>query len=291
MKPAFPDLSQATVAIVGLGLMGGSLAAALKQQHACRRVVGIARRQATLDIALAHGWIDVDTTSLAEGLASADVAVLATPPRVVLQQIRTVGPLLPAGSLLLDLASTKVDIVSAMENLPMNVHPIGGHPMCGKEQAGVEAADPYLYRNRPFVLTPLARTPAGAVDLARAMVTAVGARPLLLDAETHDRRVAWASHLPHIVAVTLMRATMAAADDDEDIWALTAGGFRDTTRLAASSEEMMTDIFVTNRTEILASAHQFHARLTELCDLLENGDDDTLARYLHEVTTRRREIR
>ena len=290
MKPAFPDLSQATVAIVGLGLMGGSLAAALTQQHACRRVVGIARRQATLDIALAHGWIAADTTDLAEGLAGADIAVLATPPRVALQQIRSIGPMLQDDCILMDLASTKADIVAAMEDLPATVHPIGGHPMCGKEQTGVEAADPYLYRNRPFVLTPLDRTPAGAVELTRAMATAVGARPLLLDAVTHDRRVSWASHLPHVVAVALMRATMAAAEDDEAIWTLTAGGFRDTTRLAASSEEMMTDIFVTNRTQILASTRQFQSRLAELCELLEGDDDVALAQYLHEVTTRRREI-
>ena len=129
MTPAFPDLSQANVAIVGLGLMGGSLAAALKQHHACRRVIGIARRQATLDIALAHGWIDSDTTNLAQGLANAHVVVLATPPRVVLQQLQSIGPLLPAGCLLMDLASTKVDVVAAMANLPPAVHPIGGHPM------------------------------------------------------------------------------------------------------------------------------------------------------------------
>jgi prephenate dehydrogenase len=291
MKPAFPDLSQATVAIVGLGLMGGSLAAALKQRHACRRVIGIARRQATLDIALAHGWIDVETTNLAQGVADADIVVLATPPRVVLQQIRAVGPMLPAGALLIDLASTKVDIVSTMSELPATVHPIGGHPMCGKEQTGLEAADAYLYRNRPFVLTPLDRTPPEAVELARAIATAVGARPVILDAETHDRRVAWASHLPHVVAVTLMRAAMSAARDDADIWTLTANGFRDTTRLAASSEDMLTDIFVTNRTQILEATRQFQSRLTELCRLLEDGDDDALAGYLHEVICRRREIR
>ena len=290
MKPAFSDLSEATVAIVGLGLMGGSLAGRLTIRRACKMTIGVARRQESLDTAFSRGWIDAGFTDLAEGVADADLVILATPPRVVLQQLQIIGPLLPDGCVLTDLASTKSAIVRAMNDLPAHVYPLGGHPMCGKEQAGLDAASPDLYEHQLFVLAPLARTPRSAVELARSMVAAAGAEPLVLDPAAHDRMVAWISHLPHLTAVALMRAALAGAEGDPDLWSLAAGGFRDGTRLAASSREMMLDIFLTNKEPILAAAQRFQAELAELCHLLECGDEVALARHLDEAISRRREM-
>jgi len=286
-----PRLAHAGVTIVGLGLMGGSLAAALKERRCCRRVVGVARRPATLEEAQARGWIDAGTTDLAAGVAEAHLVILATPPRAILQQIAEVGAHMPAGAVLLDLGSTKLAIVQEMERLPAGVHPLGGHPMCGKEQAGLEAADPRLYEGRTFALTPLARTPPAALGLGQSLAWAIGARPLVLDAASHDRMVAWVSHLPHLAALALVRAAQAGAARDPGLWELAASGFRDTTRLAGSDLTMLLDMFITNREPLLAAARQMQAEMAQLCALLEAGDEPALSRQLAEAINQRREVR
>ncbi|MDI7277881.1 MAG: prephenate dehydrogenase/arogenate dehydrogenase family protein, partial [Anaerolineae bacterium] len=144
-----PDLHSSRVAIVGLGLMGGSLAAALKKRSACAEVVGIARRPATVDEAMQLGYVDRATTEL-EGVAEADVVVLATPVRTILASLPTLAPLLPPGCLLMDLGSTKGRIAQAMNALPEEIHACPAHPMCGKEVAGLQAADADLYEGKTF---------------------------------------------------------------------------------------------------------------------------------------------
>lgn len=285
-----PDFAGACVAVVGLGLMGGSLAGALAARRACRRVVGISRRPASLDIALQRGWIHDGTTELDRGLAEADVVVLATPPRVVLRQLQDIGPCLRAGALVMDLASTKARIVQAMEHLPAHVQPLGGHPMCGKEQAGIEAAQPDLFAGRPFILSPLPRTSPGALERGKTLVRAVGAVPVVLDAADHDRMVAWVSHLPHTVALSLMGAVMAGAQSDPDLWSLAASGFRDTTRLAASDPDMMLDIFLTNRENILRAMNAFRQHFDQLYTLIEAGGEASLRQHIEAVSRRRREL-
>ncbi len=285
-----PALRQAGVTIVGLGLMGGSLAAALKTRGACRRVVGVARRRATLDEALGRGWLDAGYTEIAAGVAEADLVILATPPRAILAQMAALAAHLPAGCVLLDLGSAKTAIAGAMERLPAGIHPLGGHPMCGKEQAGLAAADPQLFVGRPFVLTPLARTPPAALALGQALAEAIGARPMILDAASHDRMVAWISHLPHLAALALVRAAMAGATRDPGLWALAASGFRDTTRLAGSDLTMILDMFTLNREPLLAAARQMQTEMAQMCALLEEGDEPALRRLLAEAITQRREV-
>ena len=150
------ELETKQVTVVGLGLMGASLAGALR--YKCRSLAGVARRAESVEVALARGLVDWGTTDLAEGVAEADVVVLATPVRVILRQLAEIGPLLPEGCLLMDLGSTKADIVAAMAALPPHVQPLGGHPMCGKEVSGIEVAETTLYQGRTFIFSPLART-------------------------------------------------------------------------------------------------------------------------------------
>jgi len=284
------NLGDACVAVVGLGLMGGSLAGALKMRRACRRVVGVARRRSTLDEAQRRGWIDAGATNLAAGVADADLVILATPPRVIIAQLDELGPAAPAGCVVMDLGSVKSAIVQAMERLPAGVYPLGGHPMCGKEQAGLEAADPLLFEGRRFVLTPLERTPASTLALGRALALAIGAQPLVLDAETHDRMVAWVSHLPHLAALALVRAVMVGARRDPQVWSLAASGFRDTSRLAASDLTMLLDIFIANREPVLATLQTFQSELTRLGAALEREDEPALRQLLDEAITQRREV-
>src|SRR5512143_2624241 len=197
------DLDGFTIAIAGLGLMGGSLALALKDHGL--RVLGADADPAVVERARARGAIDGPWTG-----ETVDLVVLAMPVRGIVQWLAARGPSLPAGTLLMDLGSTKREIVAAMDALP--VESIGGHPMCGKETPGIDAAEAGLFRGARFVLTPAARTTERALRTARALVAAVGAEAIELDAETHDRAVAAISHVPYLLSAALVN-TVAAADD------------------------------------------------------------------------------
>ncbi|MCX6028752.1 MAG: prephenate dehydrogenase [Chloroflexi bacterium] len=287
-----------TICIVGLGLMGGSLALALRQasvttaqQDAARitlhasRITGVSRRAETLAAALASGAVDAVTSDLAAGVADADVVVLATPGRTILRQLPQVGRHAKTGALILDLGSTKAEICAAMADLPAGLQPVGGHPMCGKEIAGFAAAEAGLFRDRPFVLCPLPRTAAAALEQARLLACAVGARPIVLDPATHDRAAAAISHLPYAVSVALVNAVAAA--DDPLAWSLAASGFRDTSRLAASDVEMMLDILLTNREAVLDWLDAFAGQLAALRAALSAHDEDALRSQLTAAQARR----
>lgn len=287
MEPAFVEKR---IAIVGLGLMGGSLAAALSAHAGCRQVIGIARRRSTITTALDLRFIQHGTTDLAEGVREADVVILATPARDILEKIAAIGPWLKQGCLLLDVGSTKARICAAMQDLPAHVQPVGGHPMCGKETSGLAMADPSLYRDKVFVLCPLARTSPQALSQAQTLVKSVGARALVLDPERHDRLVAAISHLPYLLSVALMRAAEAFAAQDDLLWKLAASGFRDTSRLAAGDITMMLDILMTNREPILETVRRAQHELGALAELLEQGDMARLEAALREARNRRMEV-
>ncbi|HHX65649.1 MAG TPA: prephenate dehydrogenase [Chloroflexi bacterium] len=284
------DFREARVTVVGLGLMGGSLAAALSSANACRQVVGVARRASTVATARALRFIHWGTTDLREGIQDADMVVLATPVGDILQRIAEIGPMLKPGCVLIDVGSTKGAICRAMEALPAHVQPLGGHPMCGKESSGLTMAEPSLYRDRVFVLCPLERTSSKAMRMAESLVDAVGARALVLDPDRHDRLVATISHLPYALAVTLVAAAEALSEDDPLAWRLAAGGFRDTSRVAAGSVTMMMDIFATNREAILETLHQARDQLDRLTTLLESDDEASLRAYLEAARNRRMEV-
>jgi len=268
------QLQDIQVTVVGLGLMGGSLAAALRGQ--CPTVTGVARRAGTVDAALARSVVDRATVDLADGVSGADVVVLATPVRTILRQIAQIGPLLPGGCLLMDLGSTKTEIVNAMAHLPDHVQPLGGHPMCGKESSGLEAADPALYHNRTFVLCPLPRTSEAALALAGRLVNAIGARPLLLEPQRHDSLMATASHLPYLLACALVATAGTAAAADPTLCRLLASGFRDTSRLAGSDVTMMLDILLTNRHEVLKAVDNFRGQIDAIRRILETADGEAV---------------
>jgi prephenate dehydrogenase len=274
------SLRDSRVAIVGLGLMGGSLAMALMQRSLCQEVIGIARRaesvQEAMDQVIAHRV----TTDLADGVAGADVIVLATPVRTILRQIRQLAAMPLGPCLLLDMGSTKGDIATAMQELPPQVQPVGAHPMCGKETAGLAAAEPTLYEGAPWVLVPLPRTSPNALALAQELAVAVGARPLIVDADRHDRLVAGISHLPYLLAVVLMLTATEMGIEDELIWKLAASGFRDTSRLAASNVPMMLDILLSNQVAVGEALRRASVHLERLADLLSVEEEDGLRTLL-----------
>jgi prephenate dehydrogenase len=281
-------LCDAQVTIIGLGLMGGSLAAALTRRAACRRVVGVARREETAQAALTKKMVHHVTTALEEGVREADLVVLATPVRTILTLLGEIGPLLPPGCLVMDVGSTKRAIVAAMDALPATVEPLGGHPLCGKETSGLEAAEPALYEGRVFVLTPLPRTSEPALALGQELVEAIGARPLVLSPDRHDYLVAATSHLPYLLAVGLISTAEEVAAESSLMWELVASGFRDTSRLAASDVTIMMDILLTNRVAVLEMLHRFQRHLEELTTLLGNGDEASLQLLMDAAARRRR---
>ena len=281
-------LKDARVTIVGMGLMGGSLAWALKERDACREVWGVARREVTIKEAMRRGLIHAGTCDLAEGVEQADLVLLATPVRTILELVPQVGALAPAGCLLMDLGSTKAGIVEAMEALPPHLQAVGGHPMCGKEASGLDVAEADLYEGATFVLTPLQRTSSEALALAQELVEAVGAWPLLMDAERHDRLVAAVSHLPYLLSIGLVATAEEVAAEDELVWELAASGFRDTSRLAASDVTMMLDILLTNRQAAGEALSRFANQLSNtIAHLLEADDEEGLRSLMEQVQKRR----
>ncbi len=273
------SLRQQTVAIVGLGLMGGSIALALRDRVA--HLVGVDPDQGTLAYAQKKGIIDSGTQDLKAGVKDAQTVILAAPVQVILDMVRSrIGSYLRANTLLIDIGSTKAQICAAMGSLPISILAMGGHPMCGKERSGIDSADADLYRGRPFVLcAPRRSTPAARLR-ALELVTALGAVPIEMDAERHDQLVAGISHLPYLLSAAFVHTVEGESETDPMIWELAAGGFRDTSRLAASDVRMMTDIISTNSAAIARSLALFRVQLALLEVALVSQDQAQLETML-----------
>ncbi len=275
-------LSDCRVTVVGLGLMGASLCMDLVQGKLCREVRGVARRAETALSAFFENAVDQATTDLHTGVAGADIVILATPVRTIVDLLAQVGPLLWPGTVVMDMGSTKGDICAAMEHLPQHVQAIGGHPMTGKETAGFESAETGLYQGATWVLTPLPHTDQETIDLSLELVTAVGAKPLVLAPGRHDRLVAAISHLPFLLASALVHTVDQTGADDPTVWRLAAGGFRDTSRVAASDTRMFMDILMTNREAVLVQLDILDEQLHEIHDLLaEDNEAGLRAKLTH----------
>ena len=284
------NVSQARVCIVGLGLMGGSLGMALRGRHACRAVIGCARKRDVCQQAVALNAVDEATVDAVAAVRQADIVILAAPVRTIVRLVGDLGPHMQPGALLMDIGSTKASIMQAAESLPPYVQMVGGHPMCGKERAGIAAADPDLYQGAVFCLTPLEHTRVEALSLAGEMVRAIGARPLVVDPQRHDALVAAISHLPYLMATALTTTAASVATTDQLTWQLAASGFRDTSRLAASDVDMMLDILLTNCERVPALARQAADTLLALAAAIENGDETTLRAALAAAQHTRQQV-
>ncbi len=278
--PAF--ISTARVAVLGLGLMGGSLAMALHGK--CAVLLGIDPDESALSLALGRGYVDKASTDPAELLPEADIIVLAAPIHAILAMLEALPGLHPGQAVVLDLGSTKKEITLAMDNLPGRFDVIGGHPICGKEKSGLENADASLYQGAPFVLTPLPATTPAAKATALELVQAVGGRPLWLDPETHDRWIAFTSHLPYILALALATSTPSEAAS------LVGPGFRSTSRVAATPASIMLDILATNRSNILASIDLFREQMDILEACLRVEDWKALKQFMLSGAARQVEL-
>lgn len=265
-----------TVAIVGVGLIGGSLGLALRQRGLAGRVLGIPRREETIREALSVGAIDEGTLDLAR-VSEADLVVLAPPVLTIPRLVAAMAPHLRPGTVVTDVGSTKGALMRELSCLlPPEVDLVGGHPMAGSEQGGVLASRANLFEGAVYVLTYAERTRPENLERLAALVRGLGARPVELDAELHDDAVARISHLPHVVAAALAEATGASVLPPEMLRLLVAGGFRSSTRIASSPPEMWRDICLTNRDAILAALSDFEASLAAFRAAIEQEDAEGL---------------
>jgi prephenate dehydrogenase len=261
--------------IIGVGLIGGSLARALKAQGACGEIVGYGRDAERLDRAVELGVIDRYEMDMAAAVKNTDVVLLAVPVGSMQSIFEAMAPHIDATTVITDAGSTKASVVAAAKRafgeVPANFVP--GHPIAGTEKSGVEAAIDDLYRDRRVILTPLATTSATATDTVRRMWEAAGAQVELLEVKHHDEVLAATSHLPHMLAFALVDA-LAKMDEKAEVFRYAAGGFADFTRIASSDPTMWTDICLANREALLHAMRLFSDELGELGAAIEIGDVD-----------------
>ena len=260
------------VAIIGLGLIGGSLGLALRQAHTVQQVVGYDLSKGVGERARKLGAIDQPCASLAEAAHGSELIILATPVGAMQLMLQELSTSASPGAVITDVASTKVQVISwAEEYLPANIYFVGGHPIAGKETSGIEAADASLFKQRVYCLTPTQRTSRAALEKVTSLIDVLGARVRFLEPPEHDGIVAGVSHLPYIASIALMQTTaLNPAWDDASL--LAASGFRDMTRLAAGSPAMHRDICLTNSEAITRWLGDYIAVLSTLRERIAARD-------------------
>jgi len=274
------------VAIVGLGLIGGSIGLALHKAKAAQQVVGYDLGKGISNQARKIGAIDEPYSTLADAVREADLIILATPVGAMRSLLQDIAITATPGAVVTDVASTKAQIISwAEEFLPTSVAFVGGHPMTGKELSGVESADAALFQGRIYCLTPTAHTRPVAINKVSILIEALGARVRFLEPAEHDGQVAGISHLPFVASVALMK-TVAEGPAWGDAAMLAAGGFRDMSRLAAGNPEMYRDICLTNSEALTRWLNEYITTLSELRDRIAVHD-----RSLAETFARAQQLR
>ena len=267
--------------------MGGSLALRLQAEQACRKVVALLRRESAVTEAEAKGVVNWATTDPTAALVEADIVIFATPVRILIQQLLNYRSYFKPGAIITDLGSTKRDIMQVMVELGSGVYPIGSHPMCGKEKAGLAVAEATLYEGATWVISPLPDTPVGVIQHIDRLARLVGANPLQLEPARHDQLVAAISHLPYLLSSALVLAAQTVAREDERVWQVAASGFKDTSRIAASNVDMMMDILLTNQDATGDMLRRMREQLDRLTQALTGGDEQKLRQLLEQARDQR----
>jgi prephenate dehydrogenase len=268
------------LAIIGVGLIGGSFARALREAGAVKSVVGIGRSRSNLEEALSLGICDEVTQDAVEGVRGAQMVFISVPVCSIPAVVREIAPALSPGCIVTDGGSVKTSIVRECEALmPAGCFFIGGHPIAGTEHSGASASFATLYRGKRCILTPTELTDAAALDLVARLWKLSGAVVCSMEPDHHDRIFAEISHLPHVVAYALVHAVGTADVEGENVLSYTAGGFRDFTRIASSDPVMWRDIALMNREALLKSIDGFSASLAELRQRIDRSDSSGLAEF------------
>ncbi len=276
--------------IVGTGLIGGSLGLALHAEVAAGKVIGFDADAHMLEQALQRGAVDEAAGNVRELAAACDLVFVAVPVRAIPAALREMAPALRAGTTVTDVGSVKERVVkAALAELPPQCHFIGGHPLAGSEQRGVGFADPQLFRDAYYVLTPSEECDAEAYSRLHALLASLGSRVIAMEPRQHDRAVSVISHLPHVMAMSLMNVALQRADE-YPLLRLAAGGFRDMTRIAASDAVLWLDILMENREAVKESLGECVASMLRIAELLEQGDEKELVRWMRSASSGRLSI-
>lgn len=280
-----------SIAIIGLGLIGGSLAKALRRTNHNFYLLGVDSDEKNRQLAQEDGCIDLITHDFTVVAEKAHVIFLCMPISGIPEMLRRLAPLVQPGTILTDVGSIKSGIMKEAERiLPKNIHFIGGHPMAGRERSGYSASIAHLFENAYYVLTPRTGTPLSAVKDLELIISSTGALPLVLDPVTHDIRVGAVSHLPHIIAATLVNTVEAWDGQDKSGQRLAAGGFKDITRIASSQPEMWRDISMSNKEQLLPMISDFIDKLVLFKQLLESDNETEIESFYRQAKVYRDQI-
>ncbi len=275
-------MAHITAAFIGLGLIGGSIAKGLKRRDPSIRIMAYMRTRQTLEKAKQDGIVDVILDGVGEALRGCDIVFLCTPVEYNAAYMSQILPFLKEGAILTDVGSTKSDIHEAAARLGLEPFFIGGHPMAGSEKTGYENATDHLLENAYYILTPTPKTPAGAVETMTRIARGIGAIPLVLDYRKHDLAVAAISHLPHLIAASLVNLVHDSDDPDQLMKRLAAGGFKDITRIASSSPVMWEQICLSNEANISFMLERYIDSLKAVHRQLQSREPGAIRRLFEE---------
>jgi cyclohexadieny/prephenate dehydrogenase len=277
------------VAFIGIGLIGSSLARRMRRDGLAREIIACARRAETLDKVRDLKLADRVTADAADAVKDADLVVIATPLSAYAEVGVRIGPALKAGTIVTDVGSVKSSAIRDLQpSLPAGVHFIAGHPVAGTEHSGPESGFADLFEGRWCILTPINGADPEALEKLKGLWEAAGSKVVMMDPEHHDKVLAIVSHLPHLIAYTIVdTATNLERDLQSEVIEFSASGFRDFTRIAASDPVMWRDVFLANREAVLEMLQRFTEDLTALQRAIRRGEGDKL----QELFTRTRAIR
>lgn len=277
-------------ALIGTGLIGGSIGIALRERRLVETVTGYDQSRDACAEAVKRGAVDSIAESAAEAVREAELVILAVPVFSTLELLSEILPVVKKETVITDVGSSKGWIMEAIENfLPSSVYFVGGHPMAGSEESGIKGADSALLENAIYVLTPGPASPDPVVEKLFKMFEETGAQPLSLDPSTHDQVVALVSHLPHLVASALVQS-VAGSDNMELVRTLAAGGFRDSTRIALGNAKLWRDICISNRHALSKALSNFRKSIEALQQDLDDGNEEALEEYLQQARDYRKTI-
>lgn len=277
------------VAVVGLGLIGGSLAAALRESGEVGEVFGVERDAESLRFALENGVADTGASEIGPGMSGSEIVVVATYVNTIAQVAREVSGFVSPGTVVCDVGSVKASVVREMEKGPRNIRFVGAHPIAGRETSGVTESEPGLFSGKRCVVTPTERTSPEALSMVRALFSLVGSEVVEMDPESHDEVFSLVSHLPHAVAYSLVSA-VASRGGDRNLFDFSGGGLADFTRIAGSSPEMWAGIFIENREALLGAIRGFSGKLGEIEKAVASGNVENLTALLREAWDSKRDL-
>lgn len=279
------------ITIIGLGLIGGSFGLALNKKSTIPQVVGFDVNISSVRQAVSKGAVHWGTVNIKLAVEEADLIILAVPVGQIKKMVEIIIPYLKNDSIIFDVGSTKENLVKEISKiLPSHIYFIGGHPMAGSERSGMSGANPYLFENAIYVITPNEDTDSGIINTVVELIESVGAKPKIMSPRIHDQAVAGVSHLPYIVAVSLVNTVKELSQSLVDAPLLAAGGFRDTTRIAGGDAVMWRDIALSNQENLINMINNFQNQLEITKEYLKHGDGEKLKEIFLKARENREEI-